>query len=122
MEPGLELQAGAGPGRPDREQDPRRVDAGKQQEHAAGRLIPDLISAIMLARAKINLYLHVVGRRPDGYHLLDSLVVFAETGDAITVAPSNALSLTIDGPFAGNLATDDDNLVLRAARALRDLA
>jgi 4-diphosphocytidyl-2-C-methyl-D-erythritol kinase len=75
----------------------------------------------MLARAKINLYLHVLGRRADGYHLLDSLVVFAETGDRLAVAPSHALSLQIVGPFAGNLAADDDNLVLRAARGLRDL-
>ena len=75
----------------------------------------------MLARAKINLYLHVLGRRADGYHLLDSLVVFAETGDRLAVAPSHALSLKIVGPFAGNLTADDDNLVLRAARGLRDL-
>jgi 4-diphosphocytidyl-2-C-methyl-D-erythritol kinase len=75
----------------------------------------------MLARAKINLYLHVVGRRPDGYHLLDSLVVFAESGDEVAVAPSAELSLAIEGPFAGNLAADDDNLVLRAARGLRAL-
>jgi len=76
----------------------------------------------MLARAKINLYLHVVGRRADGYHLLDSLVAFAETGDTIAVAPADELSLTIDGPFAGKLAADADNLVLRAARGLRTLA
>jgi 4-diphosphocytidyl-2-C-methyl-D-erythritol kinase len=76
----------------------------------------------MLARAKINLYLHVVGRRPDGFHLLDSLVVFAQTGDEISVAPGDTLSLKIVGPFAGKLAADDDNLVLRAARGLRDLA
>jgi 4-diphosphocytidyl-2-C-methyl-D-erythritol kinase len=76
----------------------------------------------LLARAKINLYLHVVGRRPDGYHLLDSLVVFAETGDEIAVAPSGTLSLKIEGPFAGKLAADDDNLVLRAARGLKALA
>jgi len=76
----------------------------------------------MLARAKINLYLHVLGRRPDGYHLLDSLVVFAETGDEVAVTPSADLSLKITGPFAANLAADDDNLVLRAARGLRDLA
>jgi 4-diphosphocytidyl-2-C-methyl-D-erythritol kinase len=75
----------------------------------------------MLARAKINLYLHVLGRRADGYHLLDSLVVFAATGDEIAVAHSHALTLKIVGPFAGNLAADDDNLVLRAARGLRDL-
>jgi 4-diphosphocytidyl-2-C-methyl-D-erythritol kinase len=76
----------------------------------------------MFARAKINLYLHVLGRRPDGFHLLDSLVVFAETGDEIVVAPSDKLLLKIVGPFAGTLASDDDNLVLRAARGLRDLA
>jgi 4-diphosphocytidyl-2-C-methyl-D-erythritol kinase len=76
----------------------------------------------MLARAKINLYLHVVGKRPDGYHLLDSLVVFAETGDEIVVGPSETLLLKVVGPFAGTLAADDDNLVLRAARGLRDLA
>jgi 4-diphosphocytidyl-2-C-methyl-D-erythritol kinase len=76
----------------------------------------------MLARAKINLYLHVVGRRPDGYHLLDSLVVFAETGDEIAVAPGADLTLRIVGPFAGSLSADDDNLVLRAARGLRDLS
>jgi 4-diphosphocytidyl-2-C-methyl-D-erythritol kinase len=76
----------------------------------------------MLARAKINLYLHVTGRRSDGYHRLDSLVVFAETGDEIVVAPSDALSLKIVGPFAGDLAAGGDNLVLRAARGLRELA
>jgi 4-diphosphocytidyl-2-C-methyl-D-erythritol kinase len=75
----------------------------------------------MLARAKINLYLHVLGRRADGYHLLDSLVVFAETGDEIAVAHSHALTLKITGPFARNLTADDDNLVLRGARGLRDL-
>ena len=41
------------------------------------------------ARAKVNLYLHVVGRRPDGYHLLDSLVVFPDIGDVIEVAPAD---------------------------------
>jgi 4-diphosphocytidyl-2-C-methyl-D-erythritol kinase len=76
----------------------------------------------MFARAKINLYLHVLGRRPDGFHLLDSLVVFAETGDEIVVAPSDGLWVKVVGPFADKLAADDDNLVLRAARGLRDLA
>jgi 4-diphosphocytidyl-2-C-methyl-D-erythritol kinase len=70
------------------------------------------------APAKINLCLHVVGQRDDGYHLLDSLVVFADVGDLISVAPSDTLSLTITGPQAANLATTNDNLVLRAARAL----
>src|SRR4051794_13788122 len=69
------------------------------------------------ASAKINLHLHVVGRRPDGYHLLDSLVVFAGAADRLTVEPGE-LSLTVTGPFAAGLETESDNLVLRAARAL----
>lgn len=75
----------------------------------------------MLARAKVNLYLHVTGRRADGYHLLDSLIVFAETGDEIAVAPAPDLSLAIGGPFAGELGAGPDNLVLRAAEGLRHL-
>jgi 4-diphosphocytidyl-2-C-methyl-D-erythritol kinase len=73
------------------------------------------------ASAKINLYLHVVGKRADGYHLLESLIVFARYGDVITVAPSAKFSLEIEGPFAGKLAADEDNLVLRAARGLATL-
>jgi len=72
----------------------------------------------LAAPAKLNLYLHVVGRRADGYHLLDSLVAFAAIGDELTFSPASDLALTIDGPFGGNLGVDDDNLVLRAARAL----
>jgi 4-diphosphocytidyl-2-C-methyl-D-erythritol kinase len=71
-----------------------------------------------LARAKVNLYLHVVGKRDDGFHLLDSLIVFAESGDRLSVAPADDLSLSISGPFADGLAAEADNLVLRAARAL----
>ena len=71
------------------------------------------------APATVNLYLHVVGRRADGYHLLDSLVAFADIGDRITAAPADALSLTVGGAEAGALAgLGDDNLVLRAARLL----
>jgi 4-diphosphocytidyl-2-C-methyl-D-erythritol kinase len=69
------------------------------------------------ASAKINLHLHVVGRRPDGYHLLDSLVVFAGAADRLTVEPGE-LSLAVTGAFAAGLETEADNLVLRAARAL----
>lgn len=72
-----------------------------------------------LAPAKINLYLHVLGRRPDGYHLLDSLVAFADIGDRLTVAPSGRLSLSLGGPEAASLAgLNGDNLVLRAAQRL----
>ena len=71
------------------------------------------------AAAKVNLYLHVIGRRADGYHLLDSLIAFADIGDRLTAAPSAILSLEISGPEAANLAAArDDNLVLRAARQL----
>jgi 4-diphosphocytidyl-2-C-methyl-D-erythritol kinase len=71
-----------------------------------------------LAPAKVNLYLHVVGKRDDGFHLLDSLIVFAETGDHLSVQPSDDLRLEIDGPFSAGLRHEGDNLVLRAARGL----
>ncbi len=75
------------------------------------------------APAKVNLYLHVTGRRDDGYHLLDSLVVFVDIGDRLTVEPAASLSLVVDGPEAGDLVSvGDDNLVLRAARLLADQA
>lgn len=70
------------------------------------------------APAKINLTLHVTGRRADGYHLLDSLVVFAGVGDRVTVEPDAALSLAVTGPMAAGLSGEGDNLVLRAARAM----
>jgi 4-diphosphocytidyl-2-C-methyl-D-erythritol kinase len=69
------------------------------------------------APAKINLYLHVTGRRDDGYHLLDSLVVFAGFGDTLTFEPASTLSFEVDGATAG-LPADGDNIVLKAARAL----
>jgi 4-diphosphocytidyl-2-C-methyl-D-erythritol kinase len=71
------------------------------------------------APAKLNLTLAVVGRRADGYHVLDSLVAFTEYGDTLTASPSDTLSLTFDGPFGDRLAGDAaENLVLRAARLL----
>jgi len=74
-------------------------------------------SATEFAPAKINLCLHVTGQRADGYHLLDSLVVFCGVGDRLHASPSEALSLSITGPFAADLPAGADNLVLRAARA-----
>ncbi|SER67858.1 4-diphosphocytidyl-2-C-methyl-D-erythritol kinase [Tranquillimonas rosea] len=68
------------------------------------------------APAKVNLTLHVTGRRADGYHLLDSLVVFADAADRVTVEPAEAWSLTVSGPMAASVPGGDDNLVLRAAR------
>ncbi len=70
------------------------------------------------APAKVNLSLLVTGRRSDGYHLLDSLVVFGPAADRVHASAASGLSLQIDGPFAGGLAAEPDNLVLRAARAL----
>ena len=70
------------------------------------------------APAKVNLYLHVTGRRRDGYHLLDSLVVFAGVADLVSAGPADSLSLRVVGPFAAGLAAEPNNLVLRAACAL----
>lgn len=77
----------------------------------------------MIARdapAKVNLYLRIVGRRGDGYHLLDSLVAFCDLADTVTVAAAGNLALSVDGPMADALAAEpaETNLVLRAARAL----
>ena len=71
-----------------------------------------------VAGAKLNLALHVRGRREDGFHHLDSVFVFCTDGDELYVEPSGALSLTITGPFSAGLSAGEDNLVLRAARAL----
>ncbi len=72
------------------------------------------------ARAKVNLALHVVGRRPDGYHLLDTLVVFPAIGDRLTLVPraEPGIGLTVSGPGAAALAAlpASDNLVCRAFR------
>lgn len=72
-----------------------------------------------LAPAKVNLTLHVTGQRADGYHLLDSLVVFAGVGDQISATLANSLTLTVTGPFAAGVPLDDSNLILRAARVLQ---
>lgn len=70
------------------------------------------------APAKLNLDLLVGTRRDDGYHEIDSLVVFTTIGDRLHVEPADRLSLRVEGPFAGDLAVGPDNLVLRAAEAL----
>lgn len=72
------------------------------------------------APAKVNLCLRILGRRPDGYHLLDSLVVFAGVGDTLFVEPSPRLSLDLRGPFGSELSSGSDNLVLRAAHLLKE--
>lgn len=72
----------------------------------------------VFAPAKINLTLHVCGRRADGYHLLDSLVVFAGAGDWIRVRRADDIRLDITGPYSEGLSGEGDNLVTRAARYL----
>ncbi len=68
----------------------------------------------VFAPAKINLTLHVTGQRPDGYHLIDSLVMFAGLGDHLTLEDADTPSFAVSGPFAGSVPQGDDNLVVKA--------
>ncbi|MBB3934328.1 4-(cytidine 5'-diphospho)-2-C-methyl-D-erythritol kinase [Aureimonas phyllosphaerae] len=74
------------------------------------------------ARAKINLALHVVGRRVDGYHELESLVAFAEFGDRLQIAPGTRDALSVDGPLGAGVPTDGGNLVMKALALAQELA
>jgi 4-diphosphocytidyl-2-C-methyl-D-erythritol kinase len=76
------------------------------------------LTVVEIARAKVNLALHILGRRADGYHEIDSLVAFADIGDDLTFEPAPSFELRISGPFAGGLDAGADNLVLRAAHTL----
>ena len=71
----------------------------------------------IFAPAKINLSLHVTGQRSDGYHMLDSLVVFVDVGDQISAEAANETTLAVSGPFAQGVPTDGQNLVVKAAEA-----
>lgn len=73
---------------------------------------------VELAPAKINLTLHITGQRVDGYHLLDSLVVFADLGDRLMLAPAATPALHVAGPMAEGVPTGPENLVLRSARLM----
>lgn len=66
------------------------------------------------AKAKVNLGLHVLGRRDDGYHELDSIVAFADVGDELKISTASTTSLSVSGPFAAEVPATADNLVLRA--------
>jgi 4-diphosphocytidyl-2-C-methyl-D-erythritol kinase len=72
------------------------------------------------AAAKVNLTLAVLGRRPDGYHELESLVAFASVGDDLALSPGAGLTLAVDGPGATDAGPAADNLVLKAAHALAE--
>jgi 4-diphosphocytidyl-2-C-methyl-D-erythritol kinase len=74
----------------------------------------------VFAPAKVNLFLHVGDKRADGFHELESLVVFADAGDRLSLTPASALTFSLEGPFARSLEAEPDNLVLRAARAFPD--
>lgn len=76
------------------------------------------MKAEAFAPAKINLTLHVTGCREDGYHLLDSLVVFADVGDTLTFSPGRDMSMSITGEHAAGVPADSRNLVWRAADAV----
>lgn len=72
-----------------------------------------------LAPAQVNLTYHVTGHRDDGRHEVDSLVVFADTGDQLTATSANEMSFHVSGPFAADVPTGDRNVVMRAAQLLR---
>lgn len=71
------------------------------------------------ARPKVNLTLEVLGRRDDGYHLLQSLVVFPDSGDLLEISASDQLTFIVEGPFAEGLPTDSNNLVVKIADYLQ---
>jgi len=74
----------------------------------------------VIAPAKLNLFLHVGDRRPDGYHALQSLVAFTESGDVLRLEAASELTLKVSGPFAAQIPRGDDNLVLKAARSFSE--
>ncbi|MFO0388915.1 MAG: 4-(cytidine 5'-diphospho)-2-C-methyl-D-erythritol kinase [Alphaproteobacteria bacterium] len=75
------------------------------------------------APAKLNLFLHITGKRPNGYHCIESLVVFTEFGDTLDISPADSLTLEIKGEFSSLLQKDaQNNLVLKAAKLLQPYA
>jgi 4-diphosphocytidyl-2-C-methyl-D-erythritol kinase len=80
------------------------------------------LAAIETARAKVNLALHVLGRRPDGYHELDSIVAFADFGDVLHFEASARWELSASGPFATGLPDPENNIVAAACRAAAAIA
>ena len=76
----------------------------------------------LFAPAKVNLALHVLGRRDDGYHDLDSIVAFADVGDRLTFTPANGFSIMVSGPFAAALPASGDNIIAKSWAAARALA
>ncbi|MGE5563634.1 MAG: 4-(cytidine 5'-diphospho)-2-C-methyl-D-erythritol kinase [Bacillota bacterium] len=81
-----------------------------------------MTAAVEIAAAKLNLALHVRGRLPDGRHSIETIFAFCIDGDRLTAEPAQTLSLQVSGPFAEQLPDSDDNLVMKAARALAEAA
>ncbi|MER9318166.1 4-(cytidine 5'-diphospho)-2-C-methyl-D-erythritol kinase [Mesorhizobium sp. M0659] len=79
----------------------------------------DAAARTWLAPAKINLALHITGKRADGYHLLESLVVFTRFGDRVEIEPADADRFSVSGRYATSVPIDDSNLVVKAREALR---
>jgi 4-diphosphocytidyl-2-C-methyl-D-erythritol kinase len=79
-----------------------------------------LTVAVEIAPAKLNLALHVRGRMPDGRHAIETIFAFCTDGDRLSCEPSDDISLELTGPFAEELRGESDNLVTRAAHALRE--
>jgi 4-diphosphocytidyl-2-C-methyl-D-erythritol kinase len=76
----------------------------------------------LFAPAKVNLALHVLGRRADGYHDLDSIVAFADVGDMLSFKPADAFTVTADGPFAAALPPASGNIIAKAWAAAARIA
>jgi 4-diphosphocytidyl-2-C-methyl-D-erythritol kinase len=74
----------------------------------------------IFAPAKINLFLHITGRREDGYHTLQSLMAFADVGDDLAFSAQDGFSVDVRGPFATALPEQKDNLIYKAARLLSE--
>ena len=76
----------------------------------------------LFAPAKVNLALHVLGRRDDGYHDLDSIVAFADVGDRLTFTPAGDFAITASGPFAAALPPGGDNIIAKSWAAAQAIA
>src|SRR5437870_6296562 len=98
----------------------RKPPRPRRSRATAAELPPATRELSEFAPAKINLTLHVVGRRPDGYHEIESLVAFARIGDRLTLTPGRPLALSVRGPMAQACGPVGDNLVLKAAALLAD--
>jgi 4-diphosphocytidyl-2-C-methyl-D-erythritol kinase len=79
--------------------------------------VPPISALVEKSPAKVNLTLRIVGRRPDGYHEIESLVAFAAVADVLSLTPGPVLALTVSGPTAAACGSVRDNLVLKAAHA-----